>query len=71
MASRSAISEPVIVLADRNYGSLNNLAHLENRGWNYVIRLKERDSVFGVQLSDSPVFEVPSPSLWAVFPSAN
>ena len=59
MASRSAISEPVIVLADRNYGSLNNLAHLENRGWNYVIRMKERDSVFGVQLPDSSVFDVP------------
>ena len=59
MAGRSAISEPVIVLADRNHSSLNNLAHLENRGWNYVIRLKERDSVFGVQLPDSPVFDVP------------
>ena len=59
MASRSLVSGPVIVLADRNYGSLNNLAHLENRGWNYVIRLKERGSVFGVQLPDSSVFDVP------------
>lgn len=30
MADRSSVSEPVIVLANRNYGSLNNLAHLEN-----------------------------------------
>lgn len=59
MADRSSVSEPVIVLADRNYGSLNNLAHLEKRGWNYVIRLKERGSVFGVQLPDFQVFDVP------------
>lgn len=59
MADRSSVSEPVIVLADRNYGSLNHLAHLENRGWNYVIRLKERNSVFGVRLPDSPMFDEP------------
>lgn len=59
LVDRSPVSGSTIVLADRNYGSLNNLAHLENRGWNYVIRLKERDSVFGVQLPDSPVFDVP------------
>lgn len=58
MAGLSSVLGPVIILVDQNYGSLNNLAHLENRGWNYVIRLKERDSVFGVQLPDSPVFDL-------------
>ena len=57
MTDRSRISEPVILLADRNYASLNNLAHLENRGWKYVIRLKERDSVFGVKLPCFPEFD--------------
>lgn len=59
MVDRSSIAGPAIVLADRNYGSLNNLAHLENRGWKYVIRLKERDRVFGIPLPDSPVFDIP------------
>lgn len=59
MMDRSSVSGPVIVLADRNYGALNNLPHLENRRWNYVIRLKERGSVFGVQLPDHPMFDVP------------
>lgn len=60
MVDRSPVPGPAIILADRNFGSLNNLAHLENRGWNYVIRLKERGSIFGVQLPDSPVFDVPA-----------
>lgn len=59
MVDRSSLADPAIVLADRNYGSLNNLAHLENRGWKYVIRLKERASVFGVPLPDSSVFDMP------------
>ena len=60
MTDRSRISEPVILLADRNYASLNNLAHLENRGWKYVLRLKERDSVFGVKLPCFPEFDIPA-----------
>ena len=60
MTDRSQISEPAILLADRNHASLNNLAHLENRGWKYVIRLKERASVFGVKLPDLPGFDMPA-----------
>ena len=59
MADRSQISDPVILLADRNYASLNNLAHLENRGWKYVIRLKERPSVFGVKVPVFSEFDMP------------
>lgn len=47
MADRSTISDHVLLLADRNYESCNNLAHLEKRGWKYVIRLRERASTFG------------------------
>lgn len=60
MIDRSQISEPVILLADRNYASLNNLAHLENRGWKYVIRLKERDSALGVKLPVPSEFDIPA-----------
>lgn len=58
MAGCSQVSEPVIVLANWNYASLNNLAHLENRGWKYVIRLKERPSAFGVNLPNFPEFDI-------------
>ena len=33
MAVRSAITDPVILLADRNYEAYNNFACLEKRGW--------------------------------------
>lgn len=60
MADRSTISDPVPpMLADRNYESCNNLAHLEKRGWKYVIRLRERASVSGVTLPDQPEFNLP------------
>ncbi|WP_204792222.1 relaxase/mobilization nuclease domain-containing protein, partial [Oscillibacter sp. CU971] len=38
MADRSHISGKVILLADRNYESCNNLARLEKQNWNYLIR---------------------------------
>lgn len=34
------------------------MAHLENRGCKYVIRLKERPSAFGVKLPDFPEFDI-------------
>ena len=45
MVDRSPITEPVIVLADRGYESYNNLAHLERRGWKYLIRIKEAHGI--------------------------
>ena len=38
MVDRSIVPGKVILLADRNYESCNNLAHLEKKGWNYLIR---------------------------------
>ena len=32
MVDRSAVSSPVILLADRGYEDCNNLAHLEKKG---------------------------------------
>jgi IS4 transposase len=34
----------VIVIADRNYESYNVFAHIEQKGWKYVIRVKDRNS---------------------------
>jgi len=61
MAERSGIAGPVILLADRNYEAFNNFAHLEKRGWKYLIRLKDHDrkNAYGVKLPDRPEFDLP------------
>lgn len=41
MVDRSPIKGKIIVIADRGYESYNNFAHLERKGWNYVIRVKD------------------------------
>ena len=48
MVGRSGIEGNVIVLCDRNYESYNNFAHIENRGWHYVIRVKDIESRCGI-----------------------
>jgi len=40
MIKESPLKKKVILTADRGYESYNNVAHLENKGWNYVIRVK-------------------------------
>ena len=61
MVGRSAVSEPVILLADRGYEAYNNFAHLEQAGWKYLIRLKDRDRTYayGVTLPNQPEFDLP------------
>jgi hypothetical protein len=41
MVDRSTISGNVIVVADRGFECYNNFAHLEEKGWNYLIRVKD------------------------------
>ena len=61
MTARSTISDPVIVLADRNYEAYNNFACLEKHGWKYLIRIRDRDrkNAYGIKLPDSPEFDLP------------
>lgn len=61
LAERSTVSEPVILLADRGYEAYNNFAHLEKRGWKYLIRLRDqhRTYAYGVTLPDLPEFDIP------------
>lgn len=61
MAERFRISGKVILLADRNYESCNNLAHLEKQGWNYLIRIRDkaRGIAYGTPLPDQPEFDIP------------
>nr|WP_325303907.1 transposase [uncultured Oscillibacter sp.] len=61
MADRSRVSGKVILLADRNYESCNNLAHLEKRNWNYLIRIRDkaRGIAYGMPLPDQLEFDIP------------
>lgn len=61
LVGRSTIPEPVILLADRGYEAYNNFAHLEKRGWKYLIRLRDqhRTHAYGVTLPDRPQFDIP------------
>ena len=60
MVDRSHISGSVIVLADRGYEAYNTLAHIEQKGWNYIFRIK--DSWPGIiqtlSLPDSSEFDI-------------
>lgn len=44
MIERSAVSGDVTVIADRGYESYNVFAHVEQKGWKYVIRVKDISS---------------------------
>ena len=61
MAGRSRVSGKVILLAGRNYESCNNLAHLEKRNWNYLIRIRDkaRGIAYGMPLPDQLEFDIP------------
>jgi len=48
MIKRSPFKNKVILTADRGYESYNNIAHLEDKGWNYVIRVKSPSSGKGI-----------------------
>lgn len=44
MVDRSKIFEKTIIIADRGYESYNNFAHIDNKNWKYVIRVKDKGS---------------------------
>lgn len=61
MTDRSVISGDVIVIADRGYESYNVFAHIEQKGWNYVIRVKDIMSngiLSALKLPDEDEFDV-------------
>jgi hypothetical protein len=60
MVDRSPIKGKTIVIADRGYESYNNFAHIERKGWNYVIRVKDLASngiLSGLRLPASGEFD--------------
>jgi hypothetical protein len=61
MVDRSNIKDNVILIADRGYESYNNFAHIERKGWNYVIRVKDSGGsgiLSGLHLPATEEFDV-------------
>ena len=61
MTDRSQISDDVIVIADRGYESYNVFAHIEQKGWKYVIRVKDITSngiLSAMKLPDKDEFDI-------------
>lgn len=48
MITRSPLIGKVILVADRGYESYNNIAHLSNKRWKYVIKVKASNSGTGL-----------------------
>ena len=74
MVDRADLSHPAIILADRGYESYNVLAHILQKGWKFLIRVKNgvggivsglpipNSEEFGIQVL--PVSKLIRPKLW-------
>lgn len=61
MVDRSPIEDHTILMADRGYESYNNFAHLQRKGWKYLIRAKDIKSsgiLSGLTLPQTLEFDV-------------
>jgi IS4 transposase len=61
MVGRSHIRDNVIIIADRAYESYNNFAHIEKKGWKYLIRVKDLGSngiLSGLRLPSDGEFDI-------------
>lgn len=61
MVDRSSVADRVIILADRGYESYNNLAHIERKGWKYLIRIKDISGngiLSALDLPSSPAWDL-------------
>lgn len=59
MVDRSTISKALII-ADRGYESYNNMAHIQEKGWFFLIRIRDGDHGIkkGFDLPDSDVYDI-------------
>ena len=60
MVDRSDILN-ALLLADRGYESYNNLAHIQEKGWSFLIRIKDNTTgiTSGLSLPDSDIYDIP------------
>lgn len=60
MVKHSEGKTPTILLADRNFECWDTLAQLQNKGWSYVIRVKEHKGfISGLELPDTEELDLP------------
>lgn len=60
MVEHLEIPGQVILTADRNYESYNTIAHIHEKGWNYLIRLRDYKGIVSkVKLPDTTEFDLP------------
>ena len=62
MVDRANAAYPAIIIADRGYESYNVFAHIQEKGWKFLIRVKDRNSngiVNGLELPAQDEFDVP------------
>ena len=53
-------TKKALVMADRGFESYNNLAHIQEKGWSFLIRAKSSSGIVsGFRLPDSDCFDVP------------
>ena len=59
MTDRSKLKN-VLLMADRGYESYNALAHIQEKGWKFLFRIKNGAGgiVSGLELPENPVFDV-------------
>ena len=58
LVDRSELTEPAILIADRGYEAYNNMAHIEQKGWKYLIRVKDKRGILsGLKLPDALEFD--------------
>ena len=65
MTDRSGITEPAILVADRGYESYNVMEHITQKGWKYLIRLRDSGGILsGISLpADAQEFDLSVPLL--------
>ena len=60
MVDRSKLQGPVILIADRGFESYNSMAHVQRKGWKFLIRAKDVwGIVHGLDLPDKEEFDLP------------
>lgn len=60
MVDRSAIKQAVVI-ADRGYESYNNMAHIQEKGWKFLIRIRDEEHGIksGFHLPECDTFDIP------------
>lgn len=62
MVNHSNIDVPAIIIADRGYESYNNMVHIQEKGWKYLIRIRDHTSSSGIagglELPDTEEFDL-------------